>query len=189
MTDDTVADSLAVQNVVASAAIDAELALEPLAEDLDGAAYTHDAAPTCTYTPAGTATTVRLFRSGELIAMGAPSRPVARTSLTQTLDELAALGVAVPDTPGITILNMVFTADFATTLHLPAVAVGLGLDQTEYEPEQYPAVIYRPVAPAIVILLFASGKLVLTGTTAPEPAHTALTNLADTLTDLGLREE
>jgi TATA-box binding protein (TBP) (component of TFIID and TFIIIB) len=70
-----------------------------------------------------------------------------------------------------------------------SVVVALGLDQTEYEPEQHPALIYRPDDPAVVLLVFSSGKLVITGTTDPAPARTALTTLADTLTDLGLRDE
>jgi transcription initiation factor TFIID TATA-box-binding protein len=155
-----------------------------VADDLDGADYTPDPSPTCTYTPAETATTVRLFRSGEFIALGAPSRTAARDSLTHAIDDLEQLGLPVPAAPEITIQNMVFTADLGTTLHLPAVAVGLGLDQTEYKPEQYPAVIYRPDPPAVVMQLFASGKLIITGITEPDLAQTALTVLANTLTDL-----
>jgi hypothetical protein len=60
-------------------------------------------------------------------------------------------------------------------------AVTLGLDQAEYEPEQHPALIYRPEDPAVVVLVFSSGKLVITGMTDPTPAHTALTELADQL--------
>jgi TATA-box binding protein (TBP) (component of TFIID and TFIIIB) len=103
MTDNAVADSLAVQNVVAAAAIDTELDLHPVADDLDGADYTPDPSPTCTYTPAETATTVRLFRSGELIALGAPSRTAARDSLTPAIDDLERLGLPVPAAPEITI--------------------------------------------------------------------------------------
>jgi transcription initiation factor TFIID TATA-box-binding protein len=75
-----------------------------------------------------------------------------------------------------------------SSLNRPTVVVALGLDQTEYEPEQHPALIYRPDDPAVVLLVVSSGKLVITGTTDPTPAATALTNLADTRTNLGLRE-
>jgi hypothetical protein len=50
MTDAAVTDSLTVQNVVASTTIDRDLALQPLAEDLDGADYTTNPAPTLTHT-------------------------------------------------------------------------------------------------------------------------------------------
>jgi hypothetical protein len=37
----------------------------------------------------------------------------------------------------------VSTADLGTVLNLPIVAITLGLDRPEYEPEQHPALIYR----------------------------------------------
>jgi transcription initiation factor TFIID TATA-box-binding protein len=189
MTETTLADTLTVQNVVASTAINQELALQPLADDLDGADYRTEPLPTLTYYPTETAPMVRLFRTGALMALGAPSRATARESLTHALGDLDGLGIPVPAAPDITIQNMVFTATLDTTLNLSAVAVGLGLDRTEYEPEQYPALVYRPAEAVEVVQIYASGKLVITGTTAPASATTALTALADQLTDLGLREE
>jgi transcription initiation factor TFIID TATA-box-binding protein len=103
--------------------------------------------------------------------------------------EHGGLAIPVPATPEITIQNMVFTADLATSLNVSTVVVALGLNQTEYEPEQHPALIYRPDEPAVVLLGFSSDTLVITGTTDPTPAATALTELADTLTDLGLRDD
>lgn len=187
-TTSSLTDSLHVQNVVASTNSASELALEPLGKDLDGAEYTSDTPPALHYQPAEAETTVRIFRSGTLLAMGAPSRTAARDSLTTTLTHLAALDIPVPAAPAITILNMVFTADLGTELDLPAVAVALGLDQTEYEPEQFSGLIYRPTDLTEIVLIFSTGKLVITGGTEPATAETALTAIADQLAELGLRE-
>jgi transcription initiation factor TFIID TATA-box-binding protein len=46
-----------------------------------------------------------------------------------------------------------------------------------YEPEQFPGLIYRMDAPKVVILLFASGKLVCTGATKEEDIHEAVRRL------------
>lgn len=188
MTDTPLADSLTVQNVVSSTTIDHELDLQPLADDLDGGDYRTTPAPTITYQPLDTDTIVWLFRSGTLLVIGAASRPAARTQLTHAIDDLDDLAIPVPDDPAISIRNMVFTADLDTSLQLSAVAIGLGLEQTEYEPEQHPAVIYRPPEAPVVVLVFATGKLVLTGSTDPAPATAALMTLADQLADLGLRQ-
>jgi transcription initiation factor TFIID TATA-box-binding protein len=181
-----VLDSLQVQNVVASTEIDQQLALQQVANDLPGAAYTVNPGPTLTYQTADAPATVRCFRSGSLLAMGAPSRAAAHASLTQFLAHLRDLGIPVPETPAITILNMVFTADLDETLNLPAVAVALGLDRTNYEPEQFSGLIYRPADLAVVVLVFGSGKLVITGATEPVLAETALTTVTERLTALGL---
>ena len=39
----------------------------------------------------------------------------------------------------------------------------LSFDKVEFEPEQFPAIIYRVHVPKVVILVFSSGKLVVTG--------------------------
>lgn len=181
-------DSLQVQNVVAMTDSAPELALEELSEDLDEADYSGEQMPVIHYHPTEDDILVRIFRSGTLLAMGAPSRPAARESLRTALTQLAELDLPVAPSPDITILNMVFSADLGTSLPLPAVAVGLGLNQTEYEPEQFSGLIYRPPALSEIVLLFSTGTLVITGGTDPATAETALTTIADKLAGLGLRE-
>lgn len=41
-----------------------------------------------------------------------------------------------------------------------AIAIGLDLEHIEYEPEQFPGLVYRLDDPQVVFLLFGSGKLV-----------------------------
>lgn len=94
----------------------------------------------------------------------------------------------VSPSPEITILNMVFTVDLGIEPSLPAVAAGLSLNQTESEPEQFSGLIYRPDEPAVVLLLFSTGTLIITGATEPATAETTLTLFANQLADLGLRE-
>jgi transcription initiation factor TFIID TATA-box-binding protein len=50
-----------------------------------------------------------------------------------------------------------------------------------YEPEQFPGLIYRMDDPKVVILLFASGKLVCTGAKKEAEVHRALAILQETL--------
>ena len=50
-----------------------------------------------------------------------------------------------------------------------------------YEPEQFPGLIYRMEEPKIVILIFTSGKLVITGAKKEEEIYRAATKLQETL--------
>ncbi|NYT01121.1 MAG: TATA-box-binding protein, partial [Methanocellales archaeon] len=54
-------------------------------------------------------------------------------------------------------------ADLGSELNLNAIAIGLGLENIEYEPEQFPGLVYRIKEPKVVVLVFGSGKLVVTG--------------------------
>jgi transcription initiation factor TFIID TATA-box-binding protein len=69
---------------------------------------------------------------------------------------------------------------------LNAIAIGLGLEHIEYEPEQFPGLVYRLDDPDVVALLFGSGKLVITGGTQFDDAEEALLKIEDQLNDLGL---
>ena len=55
-----------------------------------------------------------------------------------------------------------------------------------YEPEQFPGLIYRLEEPKVVILLFASGKLVCTGATKEEDVYRAVAKLHEQLEELDL---
>jgi transcription initiation factor TFIID TATA-box-binding protein len=46
-----------------------------------------------------------------------------------------------------------------------------------YEPELFPGLIYRMKKPHIVFLIFASGKLVITGAQEEEDIYTAFNNI------------
>ncbi|WP_248896834.1 TATA-box-binding protein C [Haloplanus halobius] len=58
---------------------------------------------------------------------------------------------------------MVFMSDFESHIDLQTLAVELGLENVEYEPEQFPGLIYRTEGSNGVILIFSSGKVLFTG--------------------------
>jgi transcription initiation factor TFIID TATA-box-binding protein len=61
------------------------------------------------------------------------------------------------------IQNTVCTGTLNREISLNALTIGLGLENTEYEPEQFPGLIYRAPDANGTILIFASGKVVITG--------------------------
>jgi len=82
--------------------------------------------------------------------------------------------------------NIVASADLGTDLNLNAIAVGLGLENVEYEPEQFPGLVYRLTDPRVVVLIFGSGKMVVTGGKSPEDAQKAVEKISKELKMLGL---
>ena len=88
--------------------------------------------------------------------------------------------------PEIVIQNIVATADVGGELNLTETAQGLGLDNVEYEPEQFPGLVYRIKEPKVAMLLFSSGKIVCAGARSTEDVSTAVEKLSEELTSLGL---
>ncbi|MFQ6080846.1 MAG: hypothetical protein ACE5OW_04155 [Candidatus Bathyarchaeia archaeon] len=77
--------------------------------------------------------------------------------------------------PVVKIENAVATAALKHRINLKDVV--RALPEVEYRPEQFPGLIYRMNDPRVVILLFASGKLVCTGARKEEDVHQAVNSL------------
>ena len=88
--------------------------------------------------------------------------------------------------PEIHVQNIVASADLKTDLNLNAIALGLGLENIEYEPEQFPGLVYRIKQPKVVVLIFSSGKLVVTGGKSPEECEEGVHIVRMQLENMGL---
>jgi transcription initiation factor TFIID TATA-box-binding protein len=71
-------------------------------------------------------------------------------------------------------------------LNLNEVAMALVLENVEYEPEQFPGLVYRIKEPRVAMLLFGSGKIVCTGARKITDVSLAVEKLSQELTSLGL---
>lgn len=182
-------DTVHVENVVASTGIDQELNLEQVSQDLPVADFDPDNFPGLVYRMSDPKAASLIFRSGKIVCTGASSEAAVRTAIEKTVDALADLGIAVKKSPDIVIQNIVSTADLGQTLNLNAIAIGFGLEHVEYEPEQFPGLVNRLDEPEVVVLLFGSGKAVVTGAKEMADAENAIDIVRNRLVDLGLSDE
>ena len=84
----------------------------------------------------------------------------------------------------IQIENVVASTTLGEELDLQSIA--LALDGAEYEPEQFPGLVYRIKTPKVVVLIFSSGKLVVTGGKTPEECQEGVKIVRAQLENLGL---
>ena len=80
--------------------------------------------------------------------------------------------------------NVVASTSLGEELDLKAIARALG--GAEYEPEQFPGLVYRIDEPKVVVLLFGSGKLVCTGARKPSDVEKAVEKITAELKAAGL---
>ena len=179
-------DALEIQNVVASSAIGQEIDLEALATDLEGVDFDPEKFPGLIYRIEEPHATALIFRSGKLVCTGADSVDGVHEALASTFETLRNLSLRVDEDPPITVQNIVVGGDLSQKLNLNAIAIGLGLEAIEYEPEQFPGLVYRLEKPDVVALLFGSGKTVITGCKQFEDAEEATEVLVERLSDLSL---
>lgn len=180
--------TIEIQNVVASTGIEQELDLQSVAMDLRGADYDPDNFPGVIYRTEEPRATTLLFRSGKMVSTGASSVEGVHTAIDGVFADLRQLGIEIADEPTVTVQNVVASVDLGQRLNLNAIAIGLGLENIEYEPEQFPGLVYRLDDPPVVVLLFGSGKAVVTGGTTGEVVERAVEVVESQLVDLGLLE-
>jgi transcription initiation factor TFIID TATA-box-binding protein len=179
-------ETIKIENVVASTAIGTTLDLPKITLKLEGADYNKERFPGVVYRTKDPKTAALIFGSGKIVCTGAKSIDDVHNGLKKVFNELTNMGVEVMENPEITVQNIVASADLGTVLNLNAIAIGLGLENIEYEPEQFPGLVYRLAVPKVVMLLFGSGKLVVTGGKKPEDAHAAVDRIVEELDSLGL---
>jgi transcription initiation factor TFIID TATA-box-binding protein len=179
-------DTINIENVVASTGIGQELDLQSVAMDLEGADYDPEQFPGLVYRTQEPKSAALIFRSGKIVCTGAKSTDDVHQSLRIVFDKLRDLNIQVEDDPEIIVQNIVTSADLGENLNLNAIAVGLGLEKIEYEPGQFPVLVYRLDEPDVVALLFGSGKLVITGGKEPDDAREAVDKILSRLEELDL---
>jgi transcription initiation factor TFIID TATA-box-binding protein len=169
-----------VVNIVASGALSAELDLDRLADDIGEpvARYDPEKYPGVYIRLEEDAPLITVYRTGKYIITGAESKKEVYSLRERFLTLFSEMDI-IEDSEDewFSVQNYVCTGELKKSLNLSALAIGLGLETTEYEPEQFPGLIYRPSDAGCVVLLFATGKVVITGSSNIETAEATFEEL------------
>ena len=177
-----------VENIVASTSFADKLDLDVIAQSLEEAEYEPEQFPGLVYRLKNPKTATLLFRSGKANCTGAKNIEDVRKTVDIIADKLRKMNIDVYKNKDLEIViqNIVAISDLGTELNLNEVAMGLGLENVEYEPEQFPGLVYRIKEPKVAMLLFGSGKIVCTGARKTEDVSIAVDKLSAELSSLDL---
>ena len=173
--------SVNIENVVASATLNQRVDLNAVVKGYPGVEYRPEQFPGLVFRLKRPKTATLIFNSGKMVCTGAKSSKEARRAVMKVIKELKSIGIIIISKPELKIQNIVASASLGGTIDLEKSAYDLG--RTMYEPEQFPGLIYRMDEPKVVILLFASGKLVCTGAKREEDVYEAVDKLHQKLED------
>ena len=175
-----------IENVVASTSLGAELDLPAIALALDSAEYVPEEFPGLIYRLKEPKTAILLFHSGKVVCTGGKSWKQVDDSIRKVSDLIRKGGQKIIQHPKIQVQNIVATSNLENEINLNSIAITLGLDRVEYEPEQFPGLVCRLDEPRVVVLLFGSGKLVCTGARRPADVALAVQKITTELRGAGL---
>ena len=173
-----------IQNVVAVAALDQKIDLLSIRKVFVNVKYRPRTFPGLVFRLKQPKTTTLIFGNGKMVCTGAKSEKMARSAVRKVVRELRKEGFIIRRSPKIEIVNLVCTADVGGSIDIEAASDIL--DNTMYEPEQFPGMIYRMKEPKVVILMFRSGKIVLTGGKSKDQVNEAFEKVISILTEYEL---
>lgn len=166
---------LRVQNIVATTSLGKSVPLTKLTRSNSNTEYNPEQFPGLVLRIPKPKSAVLVFSSGNLVCTGTKSIEQVKQVISAVIKQLRKIGIKITEKPKIRVQNIVASGSINLTLNLNALA--LELENTEYEPEQFPGLVYKLTEPNATFLLFSNGKLVCTGTKNREQLDNAMKQL------------
>jgi transcription initiation factor TFIID TATA-box-binding protein len=113
------------------------------------------------------------YRTGSFQIRGANSKEILSDAESKIKTLLSKIGVDFQNY-NFRHVTSVFLGDLDVDVNLETLAIALSLELAEYEPEQFPAIVYKPRQFDVTLLIFSTGKIIVGGTTSRETASSSL---------------
>src|SRR3990167_3850645 len=176
---DIMAVKVKVENVVASTQIDKIISLDKLLTIMEASEYEPEQFPGLVYRLDNPKVATLIFRSARITA-------AAKEALEIVVRKIKKIGLRVDETKlKVKIENIVVSIDLGAELNLDQLA--FQLEDSEYEPEQFPGLVYRIPDPKVAFLLFSSGRVVCAGAKSLAAVKDAVEKLEKKLRELKVK--
>ncbi|XP_076652066.1 TATA binding protein [Halictus rubicundus] len=164
-----------LQNIVSTVNLNCKLDLKKIALHARNAEYNPKRFAAVIMRIREPRTTALIFSSGKMVCTGAKSEEDSRLAARKYARIIQKLGFPAKFLD-FKIQNMVGSCDVKFPIRLEGLVLTHG-QFSSYEPELFPGLIYRMVKPRIVLLIFVSGKVVLTGAKVRQEIYEAFDNI------------
>jgi transcription initiation factor TFIID TATA-box-binding protein len=179
--------NIKIENIVASASLGVRIPLEKIVEHLEGTEYEPEQFPGLVYRMKDPKAAALIFSSGKIVCTGVRSIEDVNKVVKKVVKMIKDAKLGEPKTYSIQIENIVASAKLEANLNLDKIA--FELENSEYEPEQFPGLVYRMKDPKAAFLLFSSGKVVCTGVRKAEDIESVVRIVSQRLKSIGALKE
>ena len=164
-----------IVNIVVSTALEHDVPLEKMAATLSNTEYNPEQFPGLVLRIKDPKTSALVFSSGKVVCTGANTMEQVHQAIKKIIKALEKINIKITIDPEIHIQNIVASGAVGMDLNLNTLA--MKLDNTEYEPEQFPGLVYKLPADHATFLLFSNGKIVCTGCKTEDEVHRVVEKL------------
>lgn len=176
-------EKVKVENVVASVHLHKKIPLMQVAKKLKNTEYDPEQFPGLVLRLEKPDMSALVFSSGRIVCTGAKNRDEIERAVEEIIKQLGEADVEITEEPTIEIQNMVGAGSLGKRLDLNKLI--FKLEYAEYEPEQFPGLVYKLPNSNVTFLLFGTGKIVCTGAKYHKEIKEAIERLEKKLEEIG----
>ncbi|XP_047972232.1 TATA-box-binding protein 2-like isoform X1 [Salvia hispanica] len=170
-----------LQNIVSTVNLDCKLDLKAIALQARNAEYNPKRFAAVIMRIREPKTTALIFSSGKMVCTGSKSEEQSKLAARKYARVVQKLGFPAKFMD-FKIQNIVGSCDVKFPIRLEELAYAHSAF-SRYDPELFPGLIYRMKQPKVVLLIFVSGKIVLTGAKVKDETYAAFENIYPVLTE------
>ncbi|CAI0410232.1 unnamed protein product [Linum tenue] len=170
-----------LQNIVATVNLGCELSLKQIALRARNAEYNPKRFAAVIMRIREPKTTALIFASGKMVCTGAKSEAQSKMAARKYARIIQKLGFSA-QFKDFKIQNIVGSCDVKFPIRLESLDSAHG-PYSKYEPELFPGLVYRMKKPKVVLLIFVSGKIVITGAKERKETYAAFENIYPVLAE------
>jgi transcription initiation factor TFIID TATA-box-binding protein len=177
--------NITIENIIANAKVADELDIHRIAEKVPGFMYDPTEFLGLTLKLDKPNVAILLLPNGKVICTGAKKIEDIEYSLKEVVNKIKSIGVKTKTKTDIEIQNIVASFELEKELNLSIISKGLMLENTSYEPDQFPGLVYNIEELGAILLVFSTGKIVCTGVKNFEDASKAIEIMKDKILSIG----
>jgi transcription initiation factor TFIID TATA-box-binding protein len=172
-----------IENIVATVILNQTLDLALIEQAIQDIEYNPEQFPGLILRLENPKVTALIFKSGKMVVTGAKKTQDLIRAVKKILKSFIKGGITIMEKPKIQIQNIVASANLGVEVILEKAA--FMLKSSMYEPEQFPGLIFRMTEPRVVLLIFSSGKMVITGAKSEEEVNEVVYKVYNILDQYG----
>ncbi len=178
-------NGIKIENIVAYTQISQGLNIENLVEKIPEFLFNPEDFLGVTFKLDDPKTAILILPSGKVICTGAINMKEVEVSINQVTEKIKNVGIEVSANPRIETQNIIVSTDLNKGLDLSFISKGLLLKNVNYEPDQFPGLIYNMDDISAILLIFSSGKIICTGAKSFDDASNGIEMMKEKLSSLG----
>lgn len=175
-----------VENIIAYSKISNDLNIEKIAEKLPEFNYNPDKFLGLTLKLEKPDVAVLILKNGKTVFTGAKKREDIENAFERIMDKIEGIDIKLKKTPIIVIQNIVASIDLKKELNLDLISKSLLSDNIDYNPQQFPGLVYKIDENGASLLIFNNGKIVFTGFLTIEEITDAVEIIKEKLSSVGV---